>query len=208
MQEEEDEYDKVAVGSEGTDDRLFMGQIRDFGTSLNLITPLPTSFEEVRQVRRDARANHEAALARLEEDDRQAANIVANETSKALVDTFGTGSERKECAAGNGDANVGEQSSPSKNEEDAMEIDGDGKFSVTWNFHQFVSQVYHTRPYLEYMCFPSVNFITLSYSGYMLLDTIFLNILYVLVKVEALGSSHFFKTHIKTKGILFSRSGI
>lgn len=159
MQEEEDEYDKVAVGSEGSDDRLFMGQIRDFGTSLNLVTPLPTSFDEVRQVRRDARANHEAALARLEEDDRQAANIMANESSKALVDTFGIGSELKECAAGNGDANVGEQLPPSKNE-DAMEIDGDGKLFLTCNFHQFVSHVYHTRPYLEYTDFHSVDFIT------------------------------------------------
>lgn len=159
MQEEEDEYDKVAVGSEGSDDRLFMGQIRDFGTSLNLITPLPTSFDEVRQVRRDARANHEAALARLEEDDRQAANIMANESSKALVDTFGIGSQLKECAAGNGDANVGEQLPPSKNE-DAMEIDGDGKLFLTCKFHQFVSQVYHTRPYLEYMGFHSVKYIT------------------------------------------------
>lgn len=54
--------------------------------------------------------------------------------------------------------------------------------------------------------FCSVNFITVFIFWVRASGTIFLNILYVLVKVEALGTSHFHKTCIETKGMLFSRS--
>jgi hypothetical protein len=51
-----------------------MGQVKDFsGTNINLVNSLPSSLPELRQTSRDARANHKAALARLEEDDREAA---------------------------------------------------------------------------------------------------------------------------------------
>ncbi|CAK9861693.1 unnamed protein product [Sphagnum jensenii] len=78
FEEEEDEYDKVAVGREGSEDRIFMGQVKDFsGTNINLVNSLPSSLPELRQTSRDARANHKAALARLEEDDREAAAAIA-----------------------------------------------------------------------------------------------------------------------------------
>lgn len=66
MQEEEDEYDKVAVGKEKGGDRLYMKDITDCGgVEMDSCTELPTS---VRNFTRDPRANHLAAKVRLKED--------------------------------------------------------------------------------------------------------------------------------------------
>ncbi len=111
------------MGREGTEDRIFMGQVKDFsGTNIKLVNSLP----ELRQTSRDARANHKAALARLEEDDREAAaasgaapgvpveRILEIEESTSMQ-------SREACMT----------LSPGQGkDEDAMEIDGgDGKIS-------------------------------------------------------------------------------
>lgn len=114
FEDEEDEYDKVAVGIEGLHDRMFMSQVRDFGASRQQLNPLPTSFIEMRQASRDRRANHKAALARLEEDDREAATRAAKESSQA-TEEFKT-EEKVENPSVRQD-NVGE----------AMDVDGDGR---------------------------------------------------------------------------------
>lgn len=83
FEDEEDEYDKVAAGTEGIDDRLFMSQVCNFGSSRQQLNPLPTSFVEMRQANRDRRADQKAALARLQEDDRLAAAKVSAQTVKS-----------------------------------------------------------------------------------------------------------------------------
>lgn len=65
LQEEEDEYDKVAVGKEKGGDRLYMKDITDCGIEIDSCTELPTS---IRSFTRDPRANHLAAKVRLKED--------------------------------------------------------------------------------------------------------------------------------------------
>ncbi|KAI3453266.1 hypothetical protein Pfo_009929 [Paulownia fortunei] len=67
-EEEEDEYDKVAVGTEQTGDRLYMRDVKfaDYGIQeLNEYSELPNTFQAVA---RDPRANHTAAKIRLKED--------------------------------------------------------------------------------------------------------------------------------------------
>lgn len=134
LQEEEDEYDKVAVGREGASGRIFMGQIIDFGPAiLNPLNPLPTSLSEMRQAARDARANHRAALARLEEDDQEAAasSRALNENAEAPVDR---GSDMGECTTGSGEALM-LYDLPVRlgNDGDAMDIDGgDGMLTATY----------------------------------------------------------------------------
>lgn len=65
MQEEEDEYDKVAVCKEKAEDRLYMKDINGYWTDINFYDELPNTFEDVT---RDPRANHLAAKLRLKED--------------------------------------------------------------------------------------------------------------------------------------------
>lgn len=62
---EEDEYDKVAEGRENEGDRIYMSAVTDHGPYLNSHNVLPDS---VYDAVKDARANHFAAKARLEED--------------------------------------------------------------------------------------------------------------------------------------------
>ncbi|KAF8400070.1 hypothetical protein HHK36_015945 [Tetracentron sinense] len=64
-EEEEDEYDKVALGRENAGDRLYMKDVTDYGAYLNSHNVLPDSFKDVA---RDPRANHLAAKIRLKED--------------------------------------------------------------------------------------------------------------------------------------------
>ncbi|KAI9382515.1 hypothetical protein POPTR_014G143800v4 [Populus trichocarpa] len=67
-EEEEDHYDKVAVGREGAgDDRLYVTQMNDYGNDVDSgdVMPMPSSFGDVT---RDPRANHLAAKVRLLED--------------------------------------------------------------------------------------------------------------------------------------------
>lgn len=72
MQEEEDRYDKVAVGREKAGDRLYMKDITNYGISIDHDNELPTSF---RDAARDPRADHMAAKIRLKEDAEAAEKI-------------------------------------------------------------------------------------------------------------------------------------
>lgn len=65
MQEEEDEYDKVADGKEEGRDKMYMKEINDYGIDVDSSSMIPNSFKEVVK---DPRANHLAAKIRLKED--------------------------------------------------------------------------------------------------------------------------------------------
>lgn len=65
-EEEEDKYDKVAVGDEERGDRIYMHEINDYGIHVSSFNEMPTSF---REAGRDPRANHLAAKLRLKEDE-------------------------------------------------------------------------------------------------------------------------------------------
>lgn len=71
-EEEEDEYDKLAVNSEKPEERLYMKDINDYGIAIDSNYELPDSIEEVE---RDPRANHLAAKIRLKEDAEAAQQI-------------------------------------------------------------------------------------------------------------------------------------
>ena len=64
MQEEEDEYDKVAEGRENAGERLYMKDVTDQGSYLNFNNVISKSLHDDR----DPRANHLAAKIRLQED--------------------------------------------------------------------------------------------------------------------------------------------
>ncbi|XP_024988937.1 uncharacterized protein LOC112523530 [Cynara cardunculus var. scolymus] len=64
-EEEEDAYDKMAQGREDAGDRLYMKDVTDHGPYLNSHNILPSSLHDVK---RDPRANHDAANTRLKED--------------------------------------------------------------------------------------------------------------------------------------------
>ncbi|KAK9113342.1 hypothetical protein Syun_020139 [Stephania yunnanensis] len=73
-EEEEDEYDKVAVGRENAEERLYLKDVTDHGDYLNSYNVLPDSFKDHN---RDLRANHMAARIRLKEDSEAAKNGVS-----------------------------------------------------------------------------------------------------------------------------------
>ncbi|XP_024021161.1 nuclear polyadenylated RNA-binding protein 3-like [Morus notabilis] len=94
-EEEEDEYDKVAIGKEKPGDRVYMRDIEDYGIDIDSGGELPISFKEVI---RDPRANHVAAKIRLKEDAEAAKKIdslqVSDEdTSLSTMNTETTVSE-------------------------------------------------------------------------------------------------------------------
>lgn len=72
MQEEEDQFDKVAVGEEKTGDRLYLKDVNDYVTDADCCDELPDS---VKDFSRDPRANHIAAKIRLKEDAEAAKKI-------------------------------------------------------------------------------------------------------------------------------------
>ncbi|XP_074294356.1 uncharacterized protein LOC141622204 [Silene latifolia] len=65
FEEEEDEYDKVAVGKEKPDDRLYVCDVSDYVSVIESESEVPNTFQEAS---RDPRANHVAAKLRLKED--------------------------------------------------------------------------------------------------------------------------------------------
>lgn len=71
-EEEEDEYDKVAVGKEKKGDRLYMKDINDYEIESGDSNTIPDSFTDIS---RDPRANHIAAKIRLKEDAEAAKRI-------------------------------------------------------------------------------------------------------------------------------------
>ncbi|KZV46835.1 hypothetical protein F511_23868 [Dorcoceras hygrometricum] len=84
-EEEEDEYDKVAVGMENTGDRLYMRDVKfaDYKVDeLNTHSELPNSFKVAV---RDPRANHMAAKIRLKEDAEAAGNFDSLQLSEKSV---------------------------------------------------------------------------------------------------------------------------
>lgn len=79
LQEEEDEYDKLAVNSEKPEERLYMKDINDYGIAIDSNYELPDSIGEAE---RDPRANHLAAKVRLKEDAEAAQQIVSLRVSE------------------------------------------------------------------------------------------------------------------------------
>ncbi|MED6140661.1 hypothetical protein PIB30_095435 [Stylosanthes scabra] len=71
-EEEEDKYDKQAIGKENQGDRVYMKDIADDGVKIDYGNAFPSRFGE--HVR-DPRANHLAAKIRLKQDDEAAKNI-------------------------------------------------------------------------------------------------------------------------------------
>ncbi|KAF8012483.1 hypothetical protein BT93_I0604 [Corymbia citriodora subsp. variegata] len=81
-EEEEDRYDKLAVGREKAGDRLYMKDITNYGISIDHDNELPTSFSDVA---RDPRADHMAATIRLKEDAEAAEKIDSLHVSEENV---------------------------------------------------------------------------------------------------------------------------
>nr|GMC55628.1 neurofilament medium polypeptide [Ipomoea batatas] len=72
-EEEEDEYDKVAVGSEKVSDHcLYMRDATEYGIGVNTYNELPDTLQDFV---RDPRADHAAAKLRLKEDAEAAGNF-------------------------------------------------------------------------------------------------------------------------------------
>ncbi|KAM0058484.1 putative tumor suppressing sub-chromosomal transferable candidate 4 [Helianthus debilis subsp. tardiflorus] len=71
-EEEEDAFDKVAVGKEESADRFYMKDVNDYEIDIDPTNELPRSFTDVT---RDPRANHTAAKLRLKEDEESARKL-------------------------------------------------------------------------------------------------------------------------------------
>ncbi|KAI3717592.1 hypothetical protein L1987_69308 [Smallanthus sonchifolius] len=71
-EEEEDAYDRVAVGNEESADQFYMKDVNDYEVETDSNNELPNSFTDVI---RDPRANHMAAKLRLKEDDDSARKL-------------------------------------------------------------------------------------------------------------------------------------
>ncbi|QHN86971.1 uncharacterized protein DS421_16g550930 [Arachis hypogaea] len=87
-EEEEDKYDKQAIGKENQGDRVYMKDIADDGVEIDSCYALPSRFGE--HVR-DPRANHLAAKMRLKQDDEAAKKIDALHVSDKSAPEAGTG---------------------------------------------------------------------------------------------------------------------
>lgn len=82
FEDEEDEYDKVAVGRETAGDILCMGDVVDYGIEVNAHNELPSSFKDAP---RDPRANHMAAKLRLREDAEAAGDFGTSKLSEMYM---------------------------------------------------------------------------------------------------------------------------
>lgn len=90
-EDEEDEYDKVAVGREDAGERTYMREIMDVGPKVNSHNSLPRSLYELKHSWRDPRANHYAASTRIKEDDEQ----LAAHPDTVMVDKLNLGEEEE-----------------------------------------------------------------------------------------------------------------
>ncbi|KAM1357532.1 hypothetical protein EV1_044291 [Malus domestica] len=72
FEDEEDGYDKVAVGKETAGDRLYMRDVNDYGIDIDTQDEVPSSIKDFT---RDPRANHLAAKIRLQQDAEAAQKI-------------------------------------------------------------------------------------------------------------------------------------
>lgn len=98
-QEERDEYDKLAIGGEKAEHRMYMRDIMDYAIDVDSCNELPDSFEEVA---RDPRANHLAAKLRLREDAEAAQKIDSLRVSEKDV----TGGEHPQINTSEGGVNL------------------------------------------------------------------------------------------------------
>ncbi|QCD96929.1 transcriptional regulator ATRX homolog [Vigna unguiculata] len=89
-EEEEDQYDKQAIGKEDSDDRVYMKDVKDDGVEISSSSVFPTSF---RDFVRDPRANHLAARIRLKQDDEAARKIDALHVSEKSTPDIGGGGD-------------------------------------------------------------------------------------------------------------------
>ncbi|KAL3613770.1 hypothetical protein CASFOL_041844 [Castilleja foliolosa] len=82
-EEEEDQYDKVAVGTDQSDDRIFMRDVQsgEYEPLENEVFELPNTLQAVI---RDSRANHTAAKIRLQEDDTE---VTGNFNNSAIANS-------------------------------------------------------------------------------------------------------------------------
>ncbi|KAG9141906.1 hypothetical protein Leryth_009275 [Lithospermum erythrorhizon] len=89
FEEEEDEYDKVAIGKEKSGERLYLKDVNDYSTTgVNTFHERPAGFNDVA---RDPRANHLAAKLRLKEDSEASCGsheLKLPETSRAITDSI------------------------------------------------------------------------------------------------------------------------
>lgn len=85
FEDEEDEYDKVAVGRETGGDILCMGDVVDYGIEVNAHNELPSSFKDAP---RDPRANHMAAKLRLREDAEAAGDFDTSKLSDMYMSSL------------------------------------------------------------------------------------------------------------------------
>ncbi|CAA0825689.1 Unknown protein [Striga hermonthica] len=87
-EEEEDQYDKLAVGMEQAGDRLYMRDVKfaDYKShELSEYSVIPGLFQAVVK---DPRANHEAAKMRLNEDAEDASKFSTSQPSNSLAPTI------------------------------------------------------------------------------------------------------------------------
>ncbi|CAJ1787351.1 unnamed protein product [Sphenostylis stenocarpa] len=89
-EEEEDQYDKQAIGKENLGDRVYMRDIKDDGVEISSSSVFPNSF---RDFVRDPRANHLAARIRLKQDDEAAKKIDALHVSEKSAPDIGGGGD-------------------------------------------------------------------------------------------------------------------
>lgn len=92
MQEEEDEFDKVASGRENAGERLYMNDVTDRGSYVNMHNVVLNSLNGGSK---DARANHHAARIRLKEDEADAkkSNFAASDCDTEVKGSQGKVSE-------------------------------------------------------------------------------------------------------------------
>ncbi|KAL1568758.1 hypothetical protein AAHA92_00332 [Salvia divinorum] len=86
-EEEEDEFDKVAVGSEETDDRIYLKNVKSADYEIEEVSgygELPSSFQVTAK---DPRANHSAAKLRLREDAETTGELDALQLSDSSMAT-------------------------------------------------------------------------------------------------------------------------
>ncbi|KAI3699992.1 hypothetical protein L2E82_44604 [Cichorium intybus] len=81
-EEEEDGYDKVALGKEEPADRFYMKEVNDYEVEIDSNNELPTSFTDAI---RDPRANLTAAKLRLKEDDESAKKLGLQVSEKNIT---------------------------------------------------------------------------------------------------------------------------
>ncbi|KAG6715571.1 hypothetical protein I3842_04G001600 [Carya illinoinensis] len=98
-EEDRDEYDKLAIGGEKAEHRLYMRDVTDYAIDVDSCNELPDSFEEVA---RDPRANHLAAKLRLREDAEAAQKIDSLRVSEKDI----TGGEHLQINTSEGGVNL------------------------------------------------------------------------------------------------------